>query len=339
MANTTDPLDAENRDVVLVGLNFGPTFLSNVFFIDKDEYYTGIPCDEIYKSFWQDALKKEGHLKYHPNELVETLSRHIKGAVKMGVWALDNNPTLEFKVMAITVPDHWETPTRTCTATAMRLAGHPLDGQHMIISASRATGLALRMNRYIKDKYLVLLLDYNKSYLHVTLVEMCGTCCTVKSQVFFPHFGEDELHKESAGPPSDGKSMDNSIIVPDKFTSQRPICNNKAAHFKPIINTVSEFILRIAASKTSSQTVTLPLRDAVRDVRYIVINGEASIAGRGDLCDVIKRMFVNEEWVKVGHKQDCGAYGATLMARQQWQNPKHLGDWKDLPEYVPDTLG
>lgn len=117
-------------------------FQSASILVDQDEYYTGIPCDELYRSFWQDALKKEGHLEYDPNELVDTLSRHIKSAVKMGVWALDDNPTLKFKVGAITVPDHWDRPTRTYTATAIRLAGHPLDGQHSHSASTRMDNLA-----------------------------------------------------------------------------------------------------------------------------------------------------------------------------------------------------
>lgn len=232
-------------------------------------------------------------------EPVEALSGHIKSAINMGSWALDNNPTLDFKLMAVTVPNHWDGSARTHVATGTKLAGQPLDGSYMIIPLSRAIQLAFQMSRCTEGKYLTLLLEYNKSYLHMILLEICGTGCIVKRQVYFPHLGEDKLHKAPNCLQNDGKSKDNSTVVPNRFIAKRPICNNKAAHFKPIIDTVSEFMIRITVPKTSSPTV-------------------------------------NEEWINVkGDKRDCGAYGATLVARRQLQNPKHLGDWKDLPGYVP----
>ena len=288
----------------------------------------------------------------------------------MGVWALDDNPALNYKLMAVTVPNHWDRSARTHVATAIKLAGQPLDGSHMIIPLSRAIQSAFQMIRYTEGQYLTLLLDYNKSYLHIILVEMCRTGCTVKRQVCFPHLGEDELHKapilgstvaserESLthnvvnGEPSDdlqndGKSKYNTTVVPDKFITQRPICNNKVAHFKFIIDAVSEFMIQMIVPKASSPAVNFPvpscsaseLRHAVRDVRYVVIDGEASIPGLWDLRDAIKSKFINEEWINVeGDKRDCGAYGAALAETRQLQNPKHVGDWKDLPGYVPERL-
>ena len=422
------PLHVNKPSIVPVGLNFGPTSLSIVFFANDSEYYTGVPCgacDELYTRFFQDTLSKgvqcnlesslsdisstpaDPSLTDHAkiSELVETFSKHIKSAINMGISALDYNPALKFKLMAVTVPDHWGESARTLVATATKVAGHPLDGSHMIISLSRAIQLTFQMSKYTGWSFLTLLLDYNKSYLHLMLVEICGAGCTMKRQVYFPHLGEDELHKASVvgsvvaseldnathnvaqSEPSDVSQNDNSsqstnassgsdlmfpigdvhtkwpiqqpvtigsrtshessanrTPVPDGHTGQRPVCHNKAAHFKPIIDTVSKFMIQTRATENqnAAEKPVMPehapsdLRDAVRNVRYIVIDGEASIPGLWDLRDAIKHTFINEEWINIeGNKRDCGAYGAALAASRQLQNPKHVGDWKDLPGYVP----
>ena len=455
------PPDAKIPVIVPVGLNFGPIWLSITFFIDQDEFYTPIPCGELYQSFFQYILRKEvqcgsgdgpserlstSAVPYFTSQekamqLVQTISEHIKSAISMGASALDNNPALRFKVMAVTVPDHWGEAARRHVATASRLAGHPLDGSHMIIPLSRAIQSAFQLSRMAQSKYLTLLIDYNKSYLHLMLVEMCWKACVVKGQVYFTQFGEDELHKAPisgsavasdqerptqnvvSGKPIDGShnedegtsnlstrnsssddlifpindlhtvglpirerltsnssttnpspinapSSDNvekSAAVPDEFYTQRPVCHNQATHFKPILDAVCNFMLVMTAPEVSSPAkpaldtshnfmvrwktpeTSNPARDlprgpykvgevrqAVRDLKYIVIDGEASIPGLMDLKNMIERKFVNEDWITVlGTKRDCGAYGAALAARRQLQNPKHVGDWKDLPGYVP----
>ena len=440
---------AKKPSIVPVGLNFGPTSLSISFFFDESEYYTGVPCGQLYKSYFQDSLDEKvqcnivsswipTHTTFTSDaeisELVDTFSKHIKSAIGMGVWSLDNNPALDFKLMAVTVPDHWGEAARTLVATATRLAGHPLDGSYMIIPLSRAIQSTFQMSRYTEGKYLTLLLDYNKSYLHLMLVEMCGTGCVMKRQIYFPHLGEDELHKAAIlgsggaselespshnvakGEPSDGLQFDeasnsshstnassasdlifpigdvhtslgsqddaptiqrpicvryatnpstsetpiighhtscevdaNRTTVPDELNGQRPVCHNKAAHFKPIIDTIHDFMIHVRATELLTPNAARqplarihPLSDlryAVRNVKYIVIDGEASIPGLWDLRDAIKSKFVNESWITVeGNKRDCGAYGAAIAASRQLQNPKHLGDWKDLPGYVPGRM-
>lgn len=433
--------DAQNPVVVPVGLNFGPIWLSITFFIDQDEFYTGIPCDDFYQGFFQCLLRKEVQCGFYDRsserhstsavpyytsqekamQLVETISEHIESAIRMGASALDNNPALIFTVMAVTVPNHWGEAARRHVATASRLAGYPLDGSHMIIPLSRAIQSAFQLNRVNENKYLTLLIDYNKAYLHLMLVEMCPKACEMKGQVYFTRLGEDELHKSSisgsavisdqesltqnvvSGKPIDGSqnvaegtsilstrdsssddlifpisdvytgglpirerltsnssttrpssinapSSDNSekiAAVPDEFYAQRPVCHNQATHFKPILDAVSKFMLVMTAPeapKTSNLASDMPkrsykvgeVRDAIRDVKYIVIDGEASIPGLTDLKKLIEQSFANGDWITVlGTKRDCGAYGAALAARRQLENPKHVGDWKDLPGYGP----
>ncbi len=471
------PRDAKTPLVVPVGLNFGPTWVSITFFIDQDHYHTGVPGSDLYRSFFQDALSQKVQCNLDQRlsenlstsdvspfkseekakELMQAFSKHIKSAVRMGAWALDFNPALHFKLMAVTVPDHWDECVRTHVATAAKLAGHPLDGSHMIIPLPRAIQSTFQMGKNTQGNYLTLILDYNKSYLHLMLVvnfdELMiienfkkGTLhrdvCVMEDEVYFPLLGENELHKPplvgsavaagadslnngsvncqpSGGLPSVGDSTDNPSIsksaisdhftcdpppsiqslslstddfptsdlpsgtlptndpldselhssdqsaiddsssykhtcgnpdddpLPDDFYAHEPNCHNQTAHFKPIVDTVSEFMVQmitpwksVLAGESSMPKYTADdVSTAVRNVKYIVIDGEASRAGMMDLGDAIENMFINEKWITIERiKSDCGAYGAALVAKRQLENPKHMDNWKDFPGYIPGRL-
>ena len=146
--------------------------------------------------------------------------------------------------------------------------------------------------------------------------------------------------------PSRDDSNGDSAAVPDEFKANGPVCHNQAAHFKPILDIISEFMVLMTRPESSKPTTESPtpryttrdVRHAVRNVEHIVIDGEASCRGRMDLTNAIKSRF-GDEWINVhGHKSYCGAYGAALAAKLQFQNPKHLGDWKDLSGCVPGKL-
>ena len=143
--------------VVPVGLNFGPTSASIIFFIYRAEFYTGVPCSELYKRLFQENLSNsmQCNPESHPRknlacrasspftdpdkitELLETLAGYITSALRMGSASIDHNPALRFRLIAITVPDHWDRSARTHVATAAKLAGYPLDSSYVILPLSR----------------------------------------------------------------------------------------------------------------------------------------------------------------------------------------------------------
>ena len=442
------PHNTQKPVIVPVGLNFGPTWLSTVFFHDDSQFTTRSSCGSLYESFFDNALceKVQCDLEYRSSkglysadpsltskeevkEFVTKLSEHIKDVISEGALGLGN---LDFKLMAVTVPDHWGQSARAYVATATKLAGYALDGSHMIIPLSRAIQSAYQMSKTTYGRYLTLIVDYNEKYLHLMLVEMCGPGCTMKGQAYFPLLGENDLHKPpvlgnavpsdqeglmdnvvklepSGGLPDHNKSIrkisikesptsdrilpisdvhgtslpeddtpisdvsnrehptsgystseaplidhpsrddsdGDSAAVPDEVKADGPVCHNQAAHFKPILDAISEFMILMTRPESPRPAIESPtprytirdVRHAVRNVEHIVIDGEASCRGRMDLTDAIKSKFSDEDWINVqGHKWDCGAYGAALAAKRQWQNPMHLGDWKDLPGYVPGGL-
>ena len=372
--------DPQNPLVVPMGLNFGPTSVSTWFFVGDRKCNTGVPCDELYQSFFQDALSKTVQCNFasrpseglstsaissftNPNktvQLTEAFANYIKSTARMGITAFDSDPGLNFKVMAITVPDHWGVAARRQVELAAELAGYPLDEPDMIISLSLAIHSTYEMDKRTEGRYLFLILEYNKSYLHMMLVQVDGRSCDMKRQAYLPHLGEDELHKapikgDAVAPgqePLSSKSSsdsDNGTIfeedneepapestpkneptsdhaaIPDKFNADRPVYYNQTAHFKPIIGTLLKFMTLMRKQEAPSPPGEPPAlidspSDAshpMRGIKYIVVDGEASVPGVRDLRDVLKERFVDEESITVeGRWRDCGAYGAALAAKR-----------------------
>ena len=411
--------------VVPVGLDFGPTWISASFRIDRERisegpYYTGVPGERVYKDFYEETLgrKVQNHLdfeefpppaeplvptKERASELVEAFRLHIEGAVKLGVWALDKNPKLNFKVMAITLPDHWDTSARTVVAEAARDAKQPLDSSYMMLKFPRAVQMAYEMHKYVSGRFLTLMMHYHKSYLHLMLLEMFEDNCVLQKQVYLPHLGEDEI-KASAGSstipekasgdnlpggqlvsnqsvneddayenplqtrplaegtevyPIEGRVEDDLTLEPSNNT--HPACDDTACDdtaspnyldtepsvnryppvdLRPIEEAIKKFIILMTPINASipDGESSLPLRLGITDIAYIVIDGDATAEGKAILHTAIKEMWAENENIDVvANLGDCGAQGAEHAARRQFQNPKHVGDWKELPGYLDES--
>ena len=406
----------KNATVVPVGLDFGPSWVSVSFSVEIDGdqrlYFTGFDCGQVYKDFYQEALSKkvQDHLEFEEfppsnaplvsteeqaSELVEAFARHIEDARLMGVWSLDKNPALNFKVMAITLPDHWDDSARTVVAKAARLAGEPLDGPDMILKLPRAVQLAHEMQKDTAGTCLTILIHYHKSYLQLMLVQMCEAGCVMKGQVYLRHLGEDMILKASAtdrafdpdqdtlnqGSPSDSLSsgtptsdgpldenpFDDATLhhshlsdehldkdpTPEPSTSthspqdntdpsseiytEPPVYQYPDVDLEPIREALQKFILLMTRSDEPTPPKGSPpsLKHAVNDVKYIVLDGTATPRGQEALRTVIKEMFADTDWINLEmNLQMWGEYGAEIAGRRQWENPKHVGDWKESPGYL-----
>lgn len=83
---------------------------------------------------------------------------------------------------------------------------------------------------------------------------------------------------------------------------------------------------------------SLHLKLGITDIAYVVIDGDVTPKGQAVLHTAIEEMFVEREDISVvAWISDCGARGAELAARRQFQNPKHLGNWKELPGYLDES--
>ncbi len=410
----------EDATVVPVGLDFGPTWIHISFSIDREgiskgPYVTGAPGERVYKDFHEETLSKkvQGHVNFEElpppaeplvptkeraSELVEAFRLHIEGAVKLGVWALDRNPKLDFKVMAITVPDHWDASARTVVAKAARDAKQPLDSSCMMLKFPQAVQMAYEMHKHVSGRFLTLLIHYHKSYLHLMLLEMFEDICVMKGQVRLPHLGEDEL-KASAGsnttPEKDsGDDLHGGQLVSDQSVSEddayenplqrRPLAQGTEVYLsedrlnddltlesttsthpayddtassnyicteppvnryppvdlEPIRAAIQKFIILMTQTNASNPDgeSSLHLKLGTTDMAYIVIDGDATPKGQVVLHTAIKEMFAETEDISVvAWMSDCGARGAEFAARRQYQNPKHLGDWKELPGYLDES--
>lgn len=369
----------------------------------------------MYKDFYKETLSKkvQGHLNFEglpptaeplvptkerASELVEAFRLHIEGAIKLGVWALDKNPKLNFKVMAITVPDHWDASARTVVAQAARNAKQPLDSSYMILKFPRAVQMAYEMHKHVSGRFLTLLIHYHKSYLHLMLLEMFENICVMKGQVRLPHLGEDDI-KASAGsnttpekPSCDDLAggqlvSDQSFSEDDTYenplqrrslaegtevylnedrinddlslessTSTHPAYDDTASSnylyteppvyryppvdLEPIRAAIKKLINLVTPTNASTPDgeSSLHLKLGITDIAYVVIDGDVTPKGQAVLHTAIEEMFVETEDISVvAWISDCGARGAELAARRQFQNPKHLGNWKELPGYLDES--
>ena len=318
----------------------------------------------------------------------------------MGVAALDYNPLLNFRVMAITVPEHWDVSARTMVAKAARLAGQPLESSSMILQLPQAAISSYRIGKDTTDGRLTVLILYHKTHLHLMLVRMSEAGFVVKGQVYLAHLGEDAIlrssvvsraagpedkdlkqnsHGESSSREEFGRSSLTETSLTEDDAAKRPIPEALApkdsapkepfpeaptpeelvperststhlshddteppkyrGNLQPIQEALKIFLVVMTMSHPPDLAKKLlhKLKYAVRDVGCIVVDGGADPRGKRALYAAIKETFADMDWLSVkGNIHDCGAYGASVAARMQLQNPKHLGDWRDLPGYLPE---
>lgn len=385
----------KNATVVPVGLQFRPSFLFINFSPKggRDYRFTCVHCGQVYKDFYDEALraKVQPHItskefltpcaplvatEARASELVKVFAAHIEAARQMGMWTSEYDPKLDFRIIAITVPDHWDTSARTVVARAAKLAGQTLDGSHMILKYSRAVQLAYQMARHSDGTYLTLLVRCNETHLHLMLVQMCGTECKMQGEACLHHLGDEMPLKvvatgkkatDKTGPeegassdePTSTKTTDNEPHKDDpgndrpapKFAlgtavaivnttsdddyPKLPAHQHPPEDCKSILESIKEFLI-LKTQLDTPHPSPLTLKDAASNLKYIFTGGEARHSSRYTIQKGIEELFADMDWIKInegciGH---CGARGAGVAARRQFQNPQHLGDWKELPEYV-----
>lgn len=382
--------------VVAVGLDFGPRWISSHFRIEGSKFYTGVRGGQLYRDFYEEVLKSkvQSHLRLkelsppdapllpteeRASELVQAITHHTEQARRIAVSALAD-PSLDFKVMAITVPHHWDASARTLVAEAAKIAGQPLEGSHMFLELPRAVQLTYEMHRETTGTYLTLIIMYHESHLHLMLVEMCGTSCVTKGEVYLPELGEDAIRASAVAsmvdsdkdtlkknPPGDEiaseepasadllagdglssslgseawTSTDSKTASPFEYLTRPSSINYPPVDLQPIQDALKQFLDLMTPSDESisaTESSNILPTNAISDLKFIVIDGEARPEGLRRLVVAVTEMFAEAEGVVImGNMSDCGADGAEREGRRQLQNPKHVGDWRNLPEYVPHT--
>ena len=336
-----------------IGLNFGPTCVSTrLFFVgvegaNRCALRNRVCLSQVGRDFYQETLNKKVPSRLDSEaptlsaaslvpteersaELVQAFARHIEEATRCAAsQVMDKHPSLNFKVMAITVPEHWDVSARTVVAKAARLACQPLDSSSMILKLPQAVHLTYRMGKDRHDRCLVVLVYYHEKHLHLMLVQMLDPGYVVKGQVYLPHLGEDAILKESV---ADSPAHDDTTY----YNTTHEV--TRRGELKPILEALERFLVLTTLSHDANllRDPSGNLEHAVRDVGCIVVDGEACTKGQRALHAAMKKMFASMTWLHVSEFHGCGARGANEAARMQLQNPKHLGDWRDLPGYLPE---
>lgn len=316
-------------------------------------------------------------------ELVGCFKEHIEKARFMGVWCADDS-SLELKVMGITVPGHWDLFAQTVVYQAARLAGQPLAKLSSVLAIPQAAKLAYGIDDE-DGEYLMLIIQYHKSHLHLMLVE--GDTCAMQRQAYLPNLGEDMMLEAAAAvgesdsddvmteastpdsaadsdeiplpkfaigdavfiksesetltpepststqsprddtpPPADLDTQLNEPFTPELSTSTPSTHNNTPpqddpdtkppAHHYPETNLapIQDALSRFMHLDQPSEDPDL--KAALADVKYIVIDGDASMEWKKALRAAVEGVLDHKEGITIlANRFCCGVYGAEIKAR------------------------
>ncbi len=309
-----------------LGLNFGPTHITASHALDDGFIVpvTRVTASVAYQDFFRQSLQKRiqndlqsrpqeqlpnSHL-FPPESQAEELSAlftHEIDAIKSDASRVLGSITVDVK--AISVPYHWNSTVQQAIFSATRVANVPLAGIHLLLRHPQALEKAYHLESSIaEDDYLSLVVDYNRSYLHLLICETVkdGGYALVEGQVQLPHLGEDAVSKGEPG-----------------------------QHYERISKALERFIYLTTAKDPSSSTGGLPYHN----VKAVVLGGEASSEAMRRMHDVLQQIFADLGKGVLFDSLDplyLGSMGAARAAKSQVENPKTTRDFISMPDYIPD---
>lgn len=247
------------------------------------------------------------HQNPKPKSYVSALFTHEIDAIKSDASRVLGSITVDVK--AISVPYHWNSTVQQAIFSATRVANVPLAGIHLLLRHPQALEKAYHLESSIaEDDYLSLVVDYNRSYLHLLICETVkdGGYALVEGQVQLPHLGEYAVSKGEPG-----------------------------QHYERISKALERFIYLTTAKDPSSSTGGLPYHN----VKAVVLGGEASSEAMRRMHDVLQQIFADLGKGVLFDSLDplyLGSMGAARAAKSQVENPKTTRDFISMPDYIPD---
>ena len=311
-----------------LGLNFGPTYLTASYALDDGSVVpvTLVTASAAYQDFFRESLQKSvqkdlqsrlreqlpnSHL-FPPESQAENLSalftHEINAVISDASRVLESTAV---DVKAISLPYHWNRTAQQAILSAAQAAHVRLAGIHLLLRYPRALDKAHDLESCLaEDDYLSLVVDYNRSYLHLLICETAkgGGYALVEGQVQLPHLGEDDVSK------SESEQQYERIS-------------------KALASFLSLTTMRDASSSTGTQL--LPYHD----IKAVVLAGEASLAAMQRMHDVLQQSIA-----KLGNGAlfdsldplSSASMGAARAAKAQVDDPKSTRDFISMPDYVPD---
>lgn len=302
-----------------LGLNFGPTYITASHALDDGAIVpvTRVTASVPYQDFFRRSLEErvqrdlqsrpQEHLPnshlYPPESQAEELSAlfaHEIGAIKSDASRVLESTAVDVK--AITVPYHWNRTAQYAILSAAEVTDVPLAGMHLLLRYPRALGQAYDLESGIAGaEYLSLVVDYNRSYLHLLICETVrhGGYALVEGQVQLPHLGEDAISEGEPG-----------------------------QHYERISEALKSFI-----------SLTLAKNPYYDDVRAVILGGEASSEAMGCMHNTLQQTLAELGKGMLFDSLDpmyLASIGAARAAMSQVENPKTDRDFVSMPDYIPD---
>ena len=309
-----------------LGLNFGPTYITAAHALDDGSIVpvTRVTASVTYQDFFRQSLQKrvqndlqsrpgeelpDSH-RFPPESQAEQLSallNHEIDAIKSDASRVLGSTTVDVK--AISFPYHWNFTAQQAIFNAMTVANVPLAGNHMLSRHPRALERAYQLESSIgADDYHSLVVDYNRSYLHLLICETAkhGGYALVEGQVQLPQLGEDAISNGEPG-----------------------------QHYERISNALERFISLTTTKDPSSSTGEIPYHD----VKAVVLGGDASSEAMRCMHDVLREVSADLGKDVLFDSLDplyLASMGAARAAKSQVDNPKTTRDFQSFPDWIPD---
>ena len=210
---------------------------------------------------------------------------------------------------AIGVPYHWNIVAQQAVFRAARAAGVPLAGMNVLPRYPRALDEAYDLEACLaEDDFLYLVIDYNRSYLHLLI---CETALhggyLVEGQVQLPHLSEDAVAE-----------------------------GEQRQHYERVSGALARFVdLTTAKDPASSTQWILPYRD----IKAVLLSGEASLGAMQLIGDALKQTSADVGKDALFNSLDplyLASVGAARAARSEVDNPQIARDFVSMPDIIPD---
>ncbi len=100
-------------------------------------------------------------------------------------------------IRAMSLPYHWNGTIRRTIFEVASASGFTIKGSRQILKFPHAARVAYNLDTRGDDDHLIILVDYNAAYLHLSIAEVSGDACIVEGQVQLAELGENVLKIDS----------------------------------------------------------------------------------------------------------------------------------------------
>ena len=294
-----------------IGISFGLEYIT-VSKARKDDTVDHIGCyapSPAYQEFFRLVLggRVQSHLDVRPREVMPDthlippksydVENLLRGELEKVLATVKNTLGSAEVVPAISFPYHWSEAVQRTVFKAAEGAKIPLAGMHVFSKLPRALEKAYEFpSDPSKDDYFCIIVDYNRTYLHLVLCETD----IVEAQVQLSHLGETSA-------------------------SQR-------GYREEVVESIEKFLSLTTVKNNSS----VDGRILYHEIKAVILSGDASPEGMQEMRNILQHVFGQDLLCDSHPPLYAAAIGAARAAKRQVEDPKSIMNAVSAPEYIPE---